>query len=77
VTGCTVRRLLGGDCAGAVVEVGRIDGEPVASCEEHRELGEALVGELQRRREPRRCRHTLRTREARRLCEARLARQGR
>jgi hypothetical protein len=73
---CTVARLLGGDCGGAVAERGRVDGEPVLACESHDALAAPLLAELRRRREPKRpgCRHRHASREARAICEARLAR---
>lgn len=84
---CTVSRLLGGTCGGSL-HVHHI--EPVAEggarfdldnlttvCARHHPMWEALRRELLRRRhrdEPR-CRHRHRSAEARRICEARLARQ--
>jgi 5-methylcytosine-specific restriction endonuclease McrA len=84
---CTYSRLLGGECRGTLhvhhivrPEDGgaRYDLDNLGTvCAAHHPRWEALRRELARRRapDPPRCPHTHRTREARRLCEARLARR--
>lgn len=85
---CTVSRLLGGDCSGVlhahhivpVAEGGApFDLDNVGTvCASHHPAWEALRRTLvSRRREPDppRCPHEHRTREARELCERRLARR--
>jgi hypothetical protein len=87
---CTVARLLGGQCGGslhahhivAVADRGRpFDLDNVGTtCAHHHPMWEALRRELVRRllAEPRapRCTHDHRTRQAREICERRLARRA-
>lgn len=86
---CTVARLLGGECspgldAHHIIPV-REGGHPYdldnvgTACDTHHpqweNLRRALVGRRQRKPDLPRCPHQHRSREARRLCEARMARQ--
>lgn len=84
---CTVSRLLGGECsadlhAHHIIAV-RDGGAPYdlenvgTACSTHHPMWEALRRILVRRllSGPPRCRHQHRTREAREICERRLARQ--
>lgn len=87
---CTVARLLGGECSGALdvhhlIPVSE-GGEPFdldnlgTACDSHHPVWEALrrrlVGNLRPPEErPTRCPHHHRSAESRRICEARMARQ--
>jgi hypothetical protein len=84
---CTVSRLLGGPCSAGPLHVHHVEpvadgGDPYALdnlgtvCSSHHPQWEALRRLLVRRRSepPVRCPHRHRTAEARRICEARLAR---
>lgn len=80
---CVVSSLLGGRCFGPlhvhhivpVVEGGTNDLDNLASvCAVHHPAWEGLRRQLLRRREPPRCPHRHVHAEARRACEARLAR---
>lgn len=89
---CTVSRLLGGSCAPGPLHAHHIvpvadNGEPFdldnvgTTCSAHHPQWEALRRTLVRKQlgleRPRRCPHYHRSREAREICERRLARQSR
>jgi hypothetical protein len=72
---CTVGRLLGWICDERRELLAVFGGEQVTTCGAHQVVAPRFLAELERRREPRRarCRHRHRSREARELCERRLA----
>lgn len=87
---CTVSRLLGGACSGRLhvhhIHAVSEGGEPyeldnvATTCASHHPLWESLRRTLVERMlagepEPPRCRHRHTTREAREICERRMARQ--
>lgn len=87
---CTVSRLLGGDCSDGPLHAHHIEpvaagGRPFdvdnvgTTCARHHPMWEALRRDLVRRaggEEPApRCTHPHRTREAREICERRMARR--
>lgn len=88
---CTVARLLGGPCSGRLhahhIEPVREGGAPFdldnvgTACASHHPQWEALrrtiVGRRRHDPKPARCPHQHRSAEARRICEARLARKQR
>lgn len=82
---CTVARLLGGPCRGAlhVHHIEPVEDRPDlaldedncgTACASHHPKWEALRRQLVKRRGWRTCKHPHRTAEARRICEARLNR---
>lgn len=83
---CTVARLLGGRCRGALHVnhiIARSERHDLAldedncgtACAAHHPQWEALVRALRRRHEPPRCRHVHPYPQGRRECEERMARQ--